>query len=175
MTVVTGSHDHLFGRSQATARASLVPSCPTRGDLPNTRFSSVFGYFTRADSCITYIMPHFGEVPEWSNGLDSKSSVRVTVPWVRIPPSPPDMTVVPSGGQYSHVIGRRPPMRLFVIILLVLLAGCARQPLIAYSTSEPPMVMMPAFAAGITDGTVPLQGNMVCDQCRPRGAVARLP
>jgi hypothetical protein len=28
-------------------------------------------------------------VPEWPNGLDSKSSVRVTVPWVRIPPSPP--------------------------------------------------------------------------------------
>ena len=31
----------------------------------------------------------YGEVPEWSNGLDSKSSVRFTVPWVRIPPSPP--------------------------------------------------------------------------------------
>ncbi len=30
-----------------------------------------------------------GEVPEWPNGLDSKSSVRVIVPWVRIPPSPP--------------------------------------------------------------------------------------
>ena len=30
-----------------------------------------------------------GEVPEWSNGLDSKSSVRSSVPWVRIPPSPP--------------------------------------------------------------------------------------
>ena len=29
-------------------------------------------------------------MPEWPNGLDSKSSVRVTVPWVRIPPSPPD-------------------------------------------------------------------------------------
>jgi hypothetical protein len=28
-------------------------------------------------------------VPEWPNGLDSKSSVRVIVPWVRIPPSPP--------------------------------------------------------------------------------------
>ena len=30
-----------------------------------------------------------GEVAEWSNALDSKSSVRVIVPWVRIPPSPP--------------------------------------------------------------------------------------
>ncbi len=28
-------------------------------------------------------------MPEWSNGLDSKSRVRLSVPWVRIPPSPP--------------------------------------------------------------------------------------
>ncbi len=33
-----------------------------------------------------------GEVPEWSNGPDSKSGVRVSVPWVRIPPSPPFVT-----------------------------------------------------------------------------------
>jgi hypothetical protein len=31
-----------------------------------------------------------GEVAEWSNVPDSKSGVRVTVPWVRIPPSPPE-------------------------------------------------------------------------------------
>ena len=30
-----------------------------------------------------------GEVPEWSNGADSKSVVRANVPGVRIPPSPP--------------------------------------------------------------------------------------
>src|SRR5690606_4434632 len=30
-----------------------------------------------------------GEVAEWSNVPDSKSGVRVSVPWVRIPPSPP--------------------------------------------------------------------------------------
>ena len=30
-----------------------------------------------------------GEVPEWPNGPDSKSGVRASVPWVRIPPSPP--------------------------------------------------------------------------------------
>ncbi len=29
-------------------------------------------------------------MPEWSNGTVSKTVVRVTVPWVRIPPSPPD-------------------------------------------------------------------------------------
>jgi hypothetical protein len=31
----------------------------------------------------------FGEVPEWPNGLDSKSSEGISPPWVRIPPSPP--------------------------------------------------------------------------------------
>ena len=36
----------------------------------------------------SYMSPH-GEVPEWSNGTVSKTVVRVTVPWVRIPPSPP--------------------------------------------------------------------------------------
>src|SRR5574337_324450 len=30
-----------------------------------------------------------GEVAEWSNVPDSKSGVRASVPWVRIPPSPP--------------------------------------------------------------------------------------
>ena len=34
-------------------------------------------------------------MPEWPNGLDSKSSVRVTVPWVRIPPSPPTIFAMP--------------------------------------------------------------------------------
>jgi hypothetical protein len=34
-----------------------------------------------------------GEVAEWSNAADSKSVVRFTVPWVRIPPSPPDQVV----------------------------------------------------------------------------------
>ena len=32
-----------------------------------------------------------GEVAEWSNVPDSKSGVRVSAPWVRIPPSPPDL------------------------------------------------------------------------------------
>ena len=36
--------------------------------------------------------PRHGEVAEWSNVPDSKSGVRVTVPWVRIPPSPPKQT-----------------------------------------------------------------------------------
>ena len=30
-----------------------------------------------------------GEVPEWFKGLVLKTSVRASVPWVRIPPSPP--------------------------------------------------------------------------------------
>ena len=32
-----------------------------------------------------------GEVPEWLKGLVLKTSVPATVPWVRIPPSPPDL------------------------------------------------------------------------------------
>ena len=31
-----------------------------------------------------------GEVPEWPIGAVSKTVVRLRVPWVRIPPSPPD-------------------------------------------------------------------------------------
>ena len=33
--------------------------------------------------------PMCGEVPEWSIGTVSKTVVRASVPWVRIPPSPP--------------------------------------------------------------------------------------
>lgn len=33
--------------------------------------------------------PACGEVPEWSIGTVSKTVVRASVPWVRIPPSPP--------------------------------------------------------------------------------------
>ena len=32
---------------------------------------------------------HNGRVAEWLKASDSKSEVRVTVPWVRIPPLPP--------------------------------------------------------------------------------------
>ena len=39
-----------------------------------------------------------GEVPEWSNGPDSKSGVRSPVPWVRIPPSPPEKSKAPLWG-----------------------------------------------------------------------------
>ena len=34
---------------------------------------------------------HHGEVQEWLNWTVSKTVVRATVPWVRIPPSPPDL------------------------------------------------------------------------------------
>ena len=33
-----------------------------------------------------------GEVPEWPNGTVSKTVVRATAPWVRIPPSPHPQT-----------------------------------------------------------------------------------
>src|ERR1700738_3782531 len=34
-----------------------------------------------------------GEVPEWSIGTVSKTVVRASVPWVRIPPSPPTTSI----------------------------------------------------------------------------------
>src|SRR5580692_10579463 len=36
---------------------------------------------------------HRGEVTEWLKVLASKASVRETVPWVRIPPSPPTQKI----------------------------------------------------------------------------------
>ena len=38
---------------------------------------------------ITPAAAGYGEVPEWPIGAVSKTVVRVSVPWVRIPPSPP--------------------------------------------------------------------------------------
>ena len=35
-----------------------------------------------------------GEVPEWSIGPVSKTGVRASVPWVRIPPSPPLIIII---------------------------------------------------------------------------------
>ncbi len=49
----------------------------------------------RKDSCASFHVPLNppltlrGEVPEWSNGADSKSVVPARVPRVRIPVSPP--------------------------------------------------------------------------------------
>ena len=51
-----------------------------------------------SDGCLVYNPPprdsmnYPGEVPEWLNGLDSKSSDPLTGPRVRIPPSPPVFT-----------------------------------------------------------------------------------
>ena len=42
-----------------------------------------------------------GEVPEWLNGTVSKTVVRATVPWVRIPPSPPSFSIAMSAQQGS--------------------------------------------------------------------------
>ena len=39
----------------------------------------------------------FGEVAEWSKAPDLKSGVRLAVPWVRIPPSPPGTQNAPFG------------------------------------------------------------------------------
>src|SRR5258707_8203372 len=39
-----------------------------------------------------------GEVPEWSIGTVSKTVVRASVPWVRIPPSPPPSEALAKAG-----------------------------------------------------------------------------
>ena len=44
---------------------------------------------SQIDRNIYDIIVGFGEVTEWSNVTVLKTVVRVSVPWVRIPPSPP--------------------------------------------------------------------------------------
>ena len=44
-----------------------------------------------------------GEVPEWSIGAVSKTVVPSPVPWVRIPPSPPEPRSPPSISDHSNV------------------------------------------------------------------------
>ena len=40
-------------------------------------------------ACPLFVHKFGGEVREWPNRAVSKTAVRVTGPWVRIPPSPP--------------------------------------------------------------------------------------
>jgi hypothetical protein len=47
------------------------------------------------------VQHRLGEVAEWSNVPDSKSGVAFTLPWVRIPPSPPIISFTPSGAVYG--------------------------------------------------------------------------
>ncbi len=47
-----------------------------------------------------------GGVPEWSNGAVSKTVVRASAPWVRIPPPPPGSRL-PTAGPQGHA-GKRP-------------------------------------------------------------------
>src|SRR5258707_13951750 len=48
-----------------------------------------------------------GEVPEWSIGTVSKTVVRASVPWVRIPPSPP-FTAISYKAPFRGRLARRP-------------------------------------------------------------------
>src|SRR5881628_581111 len=55
-----------------------------------------------------------GEVSEWSKAPHSKCGVRATVPWVRIPPSPPLLQVRLGRGPLPRSLQRRdrlPPAR----------------------------------------------------------------
>ena len=58
------------------------------------RWPHRFGRHPSADATVAPAKSHPykrgpGEVPEWSIGTVSKTVVRASVPWVRIPPSPP--------------------------------------------------------------------------------------
>ena len=60
---------------------------------------SIFGLFNIfSHSCKPFLnVPSFlGEVAEWSKAVDSKSIVRLRVPGVRIPPSPPYLDFITS-------------------------------------------------------------------------------
>ena len=52
-----------------------------------------------------------GEVPEWSIGTVSKTVVRASVPWVRIPPSPPIPPVGHLMMRERDVAGHKHPVR----------------------------------------------------------------
>ncbi len=52
-----------------------------------------------------------GEVPEWSIGTVSKTVVRASVPWVRIPPSPPiSLTCIKQAGGGAFCAVPYPPL-----------------------------------------------------------------
>src|SRR5947208_3571632 len=53
------------------------------------------------------LIPFRGEVQEWLNWQHWKCCVRGTVPWVRIPPSPPDDCGLRTGG-LRRAEGTRP-------------------------------------------------------------------
>src|SRR3990172_12928887 len=64
------AHGLSFAPALAAGRC-YAPSPPLRAAIANARMRAV------------------GEVPEWLNGPVSKTGIRASVSWVRIPPSPP--------------------------------------------------------------------------------------
>jgi hypothetical protein len=69
----------------------LISQLPRRGGLGPAvpEISQSFGPPSGCRNASGKLHERHGEVPERSNGTVSKTVVRVTVPWVRIPPSPP--------------------------------------------------------------------------------------
>ncbi len=69
----------------ARFRAASPPGPATQGPLPSlTCLREAWPQDAVANA------PSCGEVPEWLNGTVSKTVVLARVPWVRIPPSPPE-------------------------------------------------------------------------------------
>jgi hypothetical protein len=57
--------------------------------LPSNKVMSIFSVSQPTVNYSTIGDQIYGEVREWLNRTVSKTVVRVSVPWVRIPPSPP--------------------------------------------------------------------------------------
>src|ERR1700733_14597296 len=85
------------GRYLAAAGEKKGRLTPRPGDKPTARHACLHcAYRVNLPARADHAHPS-GEVAEWSNVPDSKSGVRVSVPRVRIPPSPPENKTPPRG------------------------------------------------------------------------------
>ncbi len=113
----------------AQIRESWCRALPVTGHLAKRLLSGPESLFNKGGLCSRMprlcidnaslsqcrLFKECGEVPEWSNGAVSKTVVRLRVPWVRIPPSPPYLKQDPSCGSFvapSHYLWSFKPIAL---------------------------------------------------------------
>src|SRR6185369_15673249 len=78
LVFITNRHSMPTGSYRQDVTRALTAFPPPNYDLRPPR------------KCATNLAP-IGRVAEWLKAPDSKSGVRVTVPWVQIPPLPPEI------------------------------------------------------------------------------------
>jgi hypothetical protein len=90
-----------LARAFGDAYGDAVPPCQEKAE---TRMAAATERALSRKDRFAKVRATYGEVPERSIGAVSKTVVRASVPWVRIPPSPPanlfaqrDTLGVPSG------------------------------------------------------------------------------